>query len=58
MDESPFGRRGRSPTPKTSFQRELEQKMQDRRNRGLAADITPQDSAHGSEEELDSGDGE
>lgn len=57
MDENPFGRRGRSPTPKTSFQRELEEKMQDRRRRGLAADVTPQDSAHGSDEELASDDG-
>merc|ERR1712105_280475 len=56
--DSPFGRRrATSPVPKSSFQRELEAKMRDRQRKGLAADVTPNDSAHGSEDELGSDDG-
>lgn len=37
-------KRGDSPPPKTSFQRELDQTMRERGKRGLAADVSPQDS--------------
>lgn len=37
-------KRGDSPPPKTSFQRELDQTMGERGKRGLAADVSPQDS--------------
>ena len=53
--DSPFAPRRRRPgedsPPKSSFQRELDSKMRDRRSRGLATDITE------SEDELGSDDG-
>ena len=55
--ENPFDRRARNPAPMNSFQRELEQKMQDRRKKGLATDITPHESEQGSDGELPSDDG-
>ena len=42
----------------TSFQKELKNRMRERKNQGLAADITESESGHGSQDELDSENGE
>ena len=47
--------RSKSPPVKNSFQRELEAKMKERKQRGLSADLS--DSAHGSDDELGSDNG-
>ena len=51
---APRQRRGStSPQPKSTFQKELEATIKKRRSRGLATDVTPQES----EDELASDDG-
>ena len=48
--------RSKSPPVKNSFQRELQAKMYERKHRGLSADLS--DSAHGSDDELGSDNGQ